>query len=120
MTPFATMLLAAVVIGNSCGQLMFKLAAIRAAPGDGIAYWRHLLTQPVLWSALLLYVVEFLLWLAFLSSVPLWLGVMVACIDIPVVMVLGRVVFGEGITPPRLLAISLIAVGVLLVGWDAA
>jgi len=49
--------------------------------------------------------------------VPLWQGVMVACIDILMVMLGGRIFFGERITPPRVAAISLIAIGVLLVGW---
>ena len=41
---------------------------------------------------------------------------MVACIDILMVMVGGRVFFGEKITGARVLAIALITVGVLLVG----
>ena len=46
-----------------------------------------------------------------------WQGVMVACIDILMVMFGGRFFFGERITPPRVAAITLIAIGVLLVGW---
>jgi multidrug transporter EmrE-like cation transporter len=65
-------------------------------------------------------VFEFFMWLAFLSVVPLWQGVMVACIDILLVMLGGRIFFGEQITRARMLAISLIAVGVLLVGGGGA
>ena len=42
---------------------------------------------------------------------------MVASIDILLVMLGGRIFFGEHITRPRVAAISLIAIGVLLVGW---
>jgi multidrug transporter EmrE-like cation transporter len=45
---------------------------------------------------------------------------MVACIDILLVMLGGRIFFGEQITGARMLAISLIAVGVLLVGGGGA
>lgn len=116
MSPFALALLAAVLIGNTAGQLMLKAATIRADAAEDSSHWNALLREPLLWAGLALYVVEFFLWLAFLSLVPLWQGVMVACIDILLVMVGGRVFFGEHITPPRLIAISLIAVGVLMVG----
>ena len=118
MSLFATMLLAAVLIGNTAGQLLFKAASLRAtAPEGDPNYWRQLFSQPTLWLGLVLYVVEFFIWLAFLSVVPLWQGVMVASIDILAVMLAGRIFFGEQITPARVLAVSLIAVGVTLVGW---
>ena len=118
MSLFATLLLAAVLIGNTAGQLLFKAASLRTNSDEGSpTYFRQLAVQPTLWLGVLLYLVEFLVWLAFLSVVPLWQGVMVASIDILAVMLAGRVLFGEQITPPRLLAVSLIAVGVVLVGW---
>ena len=118
MSLFATLLLAAVLIGNTAGQLLFKAAALRAtAPEESGDYWRQLAAQPTLYLGLLLYVAEFFVWLAFLSVVPLWQGVMVASIDILAVMLAGRIFFGEHITPARVLAVSLIAVGVGLVGW---
>lgn len=118
MSPFALLLLAAVLIGNSGGQLMFKAAALRAETGLGLRrYWLALALQPLLWLGIVVYVAEFFLWLAFLSVVPLWQGVMVASIDILLVMVAARIFFNEKITPPRVVAISLIAIGVGLVGW---
>ena len=126
MSMFATLLLAAVLIGNTAGQLLFKAASLRATSpilhGDEtsrtLQHWAQLLAaQPILWLGLTLYVFEFLVWLAFIAVVPLWQGVMVASIDILAVMAAGRFFFGELITPPRILAIALIAVGVMLVGW---
>lgn len=116
MSSLALLLLAAVLIGNTAGQLLFKAASLRADRAGVTAHWQALALDPVLWLALLIYVFEFFMWLAFLSVVPLWQGVMVACIDILMVMVGGRVFFGEKITGARVLAIALITVGVLLVG----
>ena len=116
MSPFALLLLAVVLVGNSAGQLLFKAASLRADRPGVAAHWQALALDPLLWLALLIYVFEFFMWLAFLSVVPLWQGVMVASIDILLVMLGGRIFFGEHITASRVLAISLIALGVVLVG----
>lgn len=116
MSPLALVLLAVVLIGNSAGQLLFKAASINAA-GEGVRdHVQALLRQPFLWAGIAIYVFEFFMWLAFLALVPLWQGVMIACIDILMVMAGGRIFFGEHVTLPRAAAVSLIAVGVLLVG----
>jgi len=120
MSPFALALLAIVLVGNTAGQLLFKAASLRASRPGRAGHWQALAFDPLLWLALLIYVFEFFMWLAFLSVVPLWQGVMVACIDILLVMLGGRIFFGEQITGARVLAISLIAVGVLLVGGGGA
>jgi drug/metabolite transporter (DMT)-like permease len=118
MSSLALILLAIVVVGNTTGQLLFKGASMRAdrAEAGGMPHWQSLATDPLLWLAISLYVVEFFIWLAFLSVVPLWQGVMVACVDILLVMIGGRVFFGEHLTPARIGAICLIAIGVMLVG----
>ena len=117
MSLFATLLLVVALVTNTAGQLLFKAASMRADQTGMAAHWLALMLSPLLWMGILVYVVEFLMWLAFISLVPLWQGVMVACIDILMVMLGGRIFFGERITPPRVAAISLIAIGVLLVGW---
>ena len=116
MSPLAWLLLAGVLATSTAGQLFFKGAAVRADRAGNDAQWDAMVRDPLLWFGIATYVVEFLLWLAFLSVVPLWQGVMVASIDILMVMLGGRVFFGEQITPQRVLAISLIALGVVLVG----
>ena len=114
---FATALLAIALLANTAGQLLFKAASVKAA-GEGIAaHWLALGVSPYLWTGIATYVVEFFMWLAFISLVPLWQGVMVASVDILLVTLGGAILFGERLTPPRVAAISLIAVGVLLVGW---
>jgi len=118
MSSFALLLLAVVLIGNTAGQLLFKGASIRAdrAEAAGRTHWQALAADPLMWLAIFLYVFEFFIWLAFLSVVPLWQGVMVACVDILLVMLGGRLFFNEHLTPARITAIGLIAIGVLLVG----
>ena len=100
-----------------------ELTVLAPAPPRKSTAWHwgtllmgSLFTLFLLWAGLATYVFEFFMWLAFLSLVPLWQGVMVACVDILMVMVGGRIFFGELITAPRVAAISLIAIGVLLVG----
>ncbi|MEZ5854726.1 MAG: hypothetical protein R3D67_08240 [Hyphomicrobiaceae bacterium] len=57
-------------------------------------------------------------WIGFYSHVPLAQGVMTGCITIAGVMIGGRIFFNEKITPARAISALLIAVGVLLVGWE--
>jgi drug/metabolite transporter (DMT)-like permease len=120
MSLFALLLLSVVLLGNTGGQLLFKAASLRASRPGWAEHWQALAIDPLLWLALLIYVFEFFIWLAFLSVVPLWQGVMVACVDILLVMMGGRIFFGERITAARMLAISLIAAGVLLVAGGGA
>ena len=59
---------------------------------------------------------EFVLWLAFISLVPLSDGVLLGSISIVVVMLLGRVFFRRRLTPLRVLGILLVSLGVGIVG----
>ena len=70
-----------------------------------------------MWLAGLCFVGAFLAWLAFLARVPLGQAVMAGSITIVGVMLGGRLMYGERLTAPRAVAVSLIALGVLLVGW---
>lgn len=116
MSAVAWVLLAAVLIGHTAGQLLLKAASLRADRASKGGHWNALSGEPLLWLGLATYVIDFFLWLAFISIVPLWQGVMVASLDILLVMLGGRIFFGEEITPRRVGAIASIAAGVLLVG----
>lgn len=108
------------VICDTVGQLAFKGAATE--PDDGtkpetlVGYWLALLRQPLLWLGIVAYVAEFLLWLAFLTLVPLSEGILLGSINIIVIMILGRFFFNEKLTPMRVLGISFVAIGVAVVG----
>ena len=101
---------------DAVGQLAFKAAAL-SPPGLGtVDRWRHMAARPWLWVGIFSFIVEFVVWLAFLSLVPLAEGVLLGMINIVVVMLAGRFLFGERLSPMRVLGIFLIAVGVALVG----
>ena len=119
MSLTATLLLLAVLVLDTGSHLLLKAASMRARTATGTEFLLALLAQPLLWIAILAFVVLFLAWFAFISLVPLSQGVMAGSITIAGVMLGGRIFFNELITPARGLAIALIAAGVLLVGWGA-
>lgn len=103
------------VFFDTFGQVAFKYAAI-APSREGFYYWIDLFKNFWIWIGIGSYVAEFLLWLAFLSLVPLSQGILLGCVNIITVMLTGRLLFKEYLVPYRLIGIAFIACGVLLVG----
>ncbi|WP_250623961.1 EamA family transporter [Pinirhizobacter soli] len=101
---------------DTVGQLSFKAAAGDPDAGEGLARWKYMLARPWLWLGGACYVVEFLVWIAFLSLVPLSDGVLLGSINIVVVMLAGRWLFGERLTPLRVTGMALVSLGVAIVG----
>lgn len=104
------------VLVDSGGQLAFKAAASEPGDRSGMARWRFMLARPWLWVGVACYVAEFLVWLAFLSLVPLSDGVLLGSINIVAIMVLGRILFKERLAPLRVAGIVLVSIGVAVVG----
>jgi drug/metabolite transporter (DMT)-like permease len=102
------------VVLDTGGQLAFKAAA--NAPGDGLARWLHMARRPWLWLGIGCYVIEFLIWIAFLSLLPLSEAILLGSINIVAVMVAGRLLFGEKLTRLRVAGILLVTLGVAIVG----
>ncbi|MGH8122410.1 MAG: EamA family transporter [Rudaea sp.] len=98
------------------GHLAFKTAAALPDCGDGMARWRNMAQRPWIWVGVACFVAEFVVWLAFLSLVPLSRGVLLGSINIVAVMLAGRWVFAEKFTPLRIAGGLLIALGVAIVG----
>ncbi|HEY8010986.1 MAG TPA: EamA family transporter [Rudaea sp.] len=98
------------------GHLAFKAAAAQTDCGDGLARWRNMARRPWIWIGVTCFVAEFVVWLAFLSLVPLSRGVLLGSINIVAVMLAGRWVFAEKFTPLRIAGSLLIAIGVAIVG----
>lgn len=98
------------------GHLAFKAAALEPGDAGGLARWRHMLARPWLWVGIACFVIEFVVWLAFLSLIPLAVGVLLGMASIVAVMVGGRIWFRERFTRPRLVGVALIVVGVAIVG----
>jgi drug/metabolite transporter (DMT)-like permease len=107
------------VVLDTGGQLAFKAAAGDPAAGDGVARWKYMAARPWLWLGVGCYVFEFLVWIAFLSLVPLSEGVLLGSINIVAIMVAGRFLFGEKLTRLRVTGILLVSVGVAIVGAGA-
>jgi drug/metabolite transporter (DMT)-like permease len=116
MTPQATLIWLLKIIVDTVGQLSFKAAA--SLPEEGwLSHWRTMLSNKWIWTGIGSYFLEFFLWLALLSMVPLSLAVLLASFNILTITLGGRFFFQEKLTPQRCLAVSLIACGVGLVGW---
>ena len=99
------------------GQLAFKAASVEPhTEHEGMARWSYMLGRPWIWLGVACYVIEFASWIAFLSLVPLSVGVMLGSIDIVVIMLGGRWLFGEQLSPLRLMGITLVTLGVVVVG----
>ena len=103
------------IVLDTFGQLSFKAAAIGDL-GEGLARWKAMARRPWIWLGVGCYVAEFLVWLAFLSLVPLSEGVLLGSINIVAVMIAGRILFAEKFSPLRTAGILLVAAGVAVVG----
>ena len=104
------------VLIDTGGQLAFKAAAGDPDAGDGLARWKHMAARPWLWLGVGCYAIEFLVWIAFLSLIPLSEGVLLGSINIVAIMVAGRFLFGEKLTRLRVTGIVLVTLGVVIVG----
>lgn len=104
------------IVLDTGGQLAFKAAAGNPEAGDGLARWKHMAARPWLWLGIGCYVFEFLVWIAFLSLLPLSEGVLLGSINIVAIMVAGRFLFGEKLTRLRVAGILLVTLGVAIVG----
>jgi drug/metabolite transporter (DMT)-like permease len=116
LSPLVVLLWTLNVLVDSGGQLAFKAAAGDPDAGDGLARWIWMARRPWLWIGIGCYVAEFLLWLAFLSLVPLSEGVLLGSINIVAIMVAGRFLFAEKLSRMRVAGILLVSVGVAVVG----
>lgn len=104
---------------DTVGQLAFKAAVSENTEHDGLVHWLYMMKRPWLWLGIFSYIFEFIVWLAFLSFVPLSNGVMLGSINIVVIMLAGRLFFNEKLTKNRLIGVILITLGVTVVGFHA-
>ncbi len=116
MPAIAIVLWMANVVVDSGGQLAFKAAAGDPDAGAGVARWKWMLSRRWIWVGIVCYVAEFVLWLSFLSLVPLSEGVLLGSINIVAIMIAGRYWFAEKLTRLRVAGMLLISIGVAVVG----
>jgi len=117
MTALATLLWVLNMISVTVGHLALKAGATGTPGAGGLARWIAMARDVWVWIGVAAFVAEFVLWLAFLSVVPLSMAVLMGSINILAVLVGGRIFFGEELTARRTVSIALIATGVALVGW---
>ena len=104
-----------IVFLASTGQLAFKAAAADPTTAGLLAGWLRMLRRPWLWVGVGCFLTHFVLWIAFLSAVPLSEGMMLAGLQIVVVYAAGRVLFDEPGSWLRLAGVALISLGVAIV-----
>ncbi len=117
MTPLATTLWLVNITLDTFGQMAFKAGATGVDAEGALSRWNGLLSNPWVLFGILAYVLEFLVWLSFLTIMPLSQGVLMGSVNILVVMFAGAWFFHEALTKKRVIACLLIAAGVGLVGW---
>lgn len=106
------------VLLDTLGHLAFKSAAVDDA-SDGLQRWKKMLALPSLWIGITCFGIEFGVWFALLSLIPLSLAMLIGSINIVVVMLAGRILFQERLDAMRLTGMSLITLGVALAGGFA-
>jgi len=117
MTPLATVLWVLNLLCVTVGHLSLKAGATARSEGGFVERWTAMLHDVWVWIGIAAFAAEFLLWLAFLSLVPLSVAVLVGSLDTIAVSIGGRIFFGEALTLRRTFSTALIATGVVLVGW---
>jgi drug/metabolite transporter (DMT)-like permease len=119
MNTAATILWVLCLCIETIAQLAFKASASQTAgvSASNMAHWKAMLSNLWIWIGVACYVVEFFLYMAFLSLVPLAQGVLICSISIMTIMIGGRIFFAEKLSRKRIVAGMLIAIGVSMVGW---
>lgn len=115
MSRLATALWVINIFLDTAGHLSFKAAAAAKA-ADQRGSWRTMLRSGYLWIGLACFCLEFAVWFALLSLIPLSQAVLVGSINIVVLMIAGRLLFRERLDRLRVGGMILIAAGVALAG----
>src|ERR1700761_4435729 len=107
-----------IVFLASTGQLSFKAAAADHAPDGLLAGWLRMMRRPWLWVGVGCFLAHLVLWIAFLSGVPLFGSILLAAaLLVAVVYAAGRPLFPEPGSWLRLAGVGLVALGVAIVAF---
>jgi drug/metabolite transporter (DMT)-like permease len=111
--------LAGIVLILSAGQLLFKLTAIRSPMLVSVGDLRHLLQDPLLWLALLLYGAATLLWIFVLQRIALIHAYPFAALGFVLVPVGASIFFGERLSIGVLVGSALIVTGICVTAMSS-
>lgn len=103
------------ILLDTSGHLAFKWTARVEHDGE-LQRWKSMLRAPAFWLGILCFILQFLVWFALLSLVPLSFAVLIGSINIVTVMLAGRLLFDESLSRRRVVGMCLIAVGVAIAG----
>lgn len=106
------------ILLDTTGHLAFKSVAV-TEHDTGWQRWKVMLSAPLLWIGIACFGIEFVVWFALLSLIPLSLAILIGSINIVAVMVAGRMLFQEQLDRMRIAGMVLIAIGVALAGGPA-
>ena len=115
MSRLATALWVLNIFLDTAGHLSFKAAA-NANAAAGRRSLLTMLRSIRLWIGIACFCLEFAVWFALLSLIPLSQAVLVGSINIVVLMIAGRLLFRERLDRLRVGGMILIAAGVALAG----
>lgn len=118
MRSFDVVVLLGYAVGMSLGQLLFKLAADRAAAvGSGESFWRAVLTSPMFFASVFLYAALTLLWVWILSRVELSKAYPFVVLALVVTPLFAAYFFSEKLNVWYFLSLGLILGGLGLLIW---
>ena len=104
------------VLLDTTGRLAFKSAAMTGSVEGEWQRWKAMLRSPALWAGILCFCLEFVVWLALLSLIPLSQAILIGSINIVAVALAGRMFFRERLDATRIAGFALITIGVALAG----
>jgi drug/metabolite transporter (DMT)-like permease len=118
MTAEIIALLAISIACDVFGQIAFKIGANRLPDAEAIgipAFCRQMLGEPWLIAGIVIYVVEFVVWVRVLALVPLGIAFPLASLNILGIALASHFFLGEAITRKQWLGAVLITAGVAVV-----
>ena len=97
------------------GQLAWKTAILRREGGISIAWLTSLLTDTLTLAGIALYGLSTLVWLVALKMEEISKLYPMLSLNFALILLAGHFLFGEAITPLKILGVALIFAGVLMV-----
>lgn len=119
------LLLAIALILDTMGTVLFKHGTnqLESEPQHGLrGHWQNILNavkRKEIALGLFIYMIEYVVWVAYISTTPLNIAFSLSSLNIILVMLASHFILGEQVTKRRYFGASLILVGVLLVGGTA-
>jgi len=112
------------IIFTVVGQVLIKWQAMHAGPlpsswPDRTAFFFRLVLNPWIITGLLSAVVAAFAWILAMTRLPLSMAYPFVALTYPLVFCLGWLLFGESLSPWRVIGVLFILVGVAIIGISA-